>query len=296
MKRCVLASLDEPGTSPRAARVASTLADLFVQLTLESLIVPADSSSGGFGALVRTLAEGRADLGVVSGRSLPRRLPPEVRVAAVTRRNDPRYRLVGSRIPHLAMLPAASNLVAVDPGGRAQLLGARPDLLVDLPGLAPREILEGLRRGLWAAALMPSGITEGAVPWGLRMRPVETTSIVPPPASGFTAVLVVQGRSPRERQAAALDHGPARLMFEGEREFAAAFETTEGRVAAACAEIAGETMRLTGVAADASGDHSRRSVVCGESREAALLGKRLAAELLAGGEGTPLPMSRASSL
>lgn len=178
---------------------------------------------GGKGVFVKevqaAVLDGRARIAVHSGKDLPAVTHPELVIAAVPERADPRDVLVGAA---LADLRAGATIATGSVRRRAQLAWHRPDLtFAGLRGnIATR--LERIPPGgaivMAAAALDRLGLT------GHLDVPVEVldpTLVLPQVAQG---ALVVECRAddPEAREwLAALDHGPTRRAVEAERGFLA---------------------------------------------------------------------------
>jgi hydroxymethylbilane synthase len=301
MKRCALAFLDEPISRSRVAEVETALTDLFAQLTMAR--VPVAASATGKQALDPILARldaDEADLAVVPARTLPRILPAGVHIAAVIQRGDPRYRLVGHGPRGLSTLIPGSSVVCLDVPARAQVLHLRPDLDVRLIEGPPDEIVRGVRSGIWTAAILPPGTLERALPWGLQVQPIHGTRIQPQTGSGLTLLLARPGRSPREKQAGALDHLPSRSAFTAERAMLEELPFDRSVIAEAFAWSDGATVHLDAFASDRDGRRWSQVAAEGEVKDAVAVGvaaaRLLTARVASSVMGSPSALRRASGL
>jgi hydroxymethylbilane synthase len=301
MKRCALAFLDEPVSRSLEAEVETALTDLFAQLTMAQVPVP--TSADGSQDLDRILASldaDVADLAVVAARSLPRFLPAGTRIAAVIQRGDPRYRLVGHGPRGLTTLIPGSSVVCLDAPARAQVLHLRPDLVVRLIERPPDQIVKEVRSGIWSAAILPPGTLERAVPWGLQVQPIHAARIRPQAGSGLTLLLARSGRSPREKQAGALDHPSSRRAFTAERAFLDQVPFDGSVIAEAFACSDGARVHVDAFASDRDGRRWHQVSAEGDVMDAAAVGVA-AARLLTSGVassvlGSPSALRKAAGL
>lgn len=147
--------------------VASCLEQLGLQVSMEVIRTSGDDMAEiplGFadtkGLFVReieqALLDERIDLAVHSMKDLPPEMPDGLMIAAVPKREDPRDVLVGRTSPTLFSLPSGAVVGSSSPRRRAQLLAARPDLMVtDLRGNVDtrlRKLDEGLYDAICIAA------------------------------------------------------------------------------------------------------------------------------------------------
>ncbi|MGD1996934.1 MAG: hydroxymethylbilane synthase, partial [Anaerolineae bacterium] len=76
------------------------------------------------------LLNNEVELAVHSLKDMPSRMPPQLAIAAVPEREDPRDSLISQRNLSLAQLPAGACVGTGSPRRKAQLLALRPDLNV----------------------------------------------------------------------------------------------------------------------------------------------------------------------
>lgn len=119
---------------------------------------------GVFAAQLRlALLGGECDLAVHSFKDLPTAPTPGLRIAAVPQREDPRDALCAADGETLSSLPAGALVGTGSPRRAAQVLAARPDLLVcDLRGNVPTRLsrVRGIDLGA-DAGTAPSALGTG---------------------------------------------------------------------------------------------------------------------------------------
>ena len=169
--------------------------------------------------LDRCLGEGRTDLSVHSMKDVETIRPPQLAIAAMLARADPRDRLVGAR--SLAMLPNEARLGTSSPRRKAQLLARRPDLkIVPLRGNVATRLAK-IERGeadatlLAAAGLDRLGMTDVG-------HAVDVEELLPAPSQGAIGVEVVAGNTEVRTLVAAIDHAPTHSCIAAERQLLAA--------------------------------------------------------------------------
>jgi hydroxymethylbilane synthase len=251
------------------------------------------SQVGGKGLFVKeiedALLKGEGDIAVHSLKDLPSELPPGVTLAAIPAREDPRDALV---LPSGAAIDAAAEGLAVRAGGRvgssslrrrAQLLAWRPDLVVEnLRGNLDTRLRKLDGGDFDAIILAAAGLRR--LGWEDRISsylPVERCV----PAVGQGA-LAIEARDEDARTLGlltALEDGPSRVCVTAERAFLARLEGNCLLPLGALATLAGEQLTMVGVLADPDGREVIRRVLAKPVYEAAVLGDKLAGELLAAG-------------
>lgn len=246
-----------------------TTGDKILNRTLEEI--------GGKGLFVRELDEalldGRIDLAVHSLKDLPMELHPDLPLAALPRRGDPRDALV---------FPAAGEQslhVVGTSSARRRLQAASL-----YPGAAFQPVrgnintrLSKLDGGEYSALILAAA---GLVRAGLANR---ISRLFAPeeilPAAG-QGILAVQCRKDFDRGLLTpLNHRETELAALAERSFVRALDGRCTSPAAAYAEVWGNELRITGFYADPEGSFQLRGTLTGQVEEAEALGVRLAEEL-----------------
>lgn len=176
------------------------------------------SEIGGKGVFAtevqRAVVEARADMAVHSAKDLPAVTPPELMIAALPRRGDPRDALVGCT---LEALPAGATVATGSARRRALLADLRPDLrFAELRGnMATR--LEAATRFdaivVAGVALQRLGLDERIDDW------LDPRTFIPQVSQAALAVECGVEDNSTQAMLAAIDHAPTRRCVEAERAF-----------------------------------------------------------------------------
>jgi hydroxymethylbilane synthase len=229
-------------------------------------------------ALQEALAAGEIDVAVHSFKDLPTKRPPELTIAAVPLREDPRDALVSRSGLPLGRLPAGSVVGTSSPRREAQVLAIRPDLLVrPIRGNVDTRIRKVEAGDYDATVLALAGLRR----LGLEDRAAEVFGvydILPAPAQGALAVECRVADAATRRALAAIDDPDLRLLVTAERSFLATIDAGCQFPAAAYAERFGSTLKLHGMVAP--GGRVVRSKITGPVETAAGLGRTLAEEVM----------------
>ncbi len=232
---------------------------------------------GGKGLFVRELDEalldGRIDLAVHSLKDLPMELHPDLPLAALPRRGDPRDALVypaeGEQPLHVVGTSSARRRLqaaALYPGAAFQPV--RGNINTRLSKLDGGEYSALI---LAAAGLVRAGL-------GNRINRLFTPEEILPAAG--QGILAVQCRKDFDRGLLTpLNHRETELAALAERSFVRALDGGCTSPAAAYAEISGNELRLTGLYADSEGTFQVKGSLAGDIGAAEALGERLADKL-----------------
>jgi hydroxymethylbilane synthase len=250
------------------------------------------SQIGGTGVFVTALREalltGEIDVAVHSLKDLPTAATPDLVVAAVPQREDPRDVVVARDGLSLTELPAGALVGTGSPRRAAQLnaLGLALDV-VDIRGNVGTRLRKVATGEVDAVVLARAGLARLA-------RLGEVTEVLDPvrmlPAPGQGA-LAVECRADDTRLTAllgdALDHPVSRVAVTAERSLLAALEAGCTAPVGALAEVAlgdgGDELWLRAIAADPGGRCAVRRSLTGSPEQAAHLGAQLAEQMLADG-------------
>ena len=247
--------------------------------------------TGVFVAAVRAaLRDGTADVAVHSLKDLPTAPAPDITLAAIPRRADPRD-VVCAAGATLAELPEGARVGTGSPRRVAQLALARPDLqMVDIRGNLDTR-LRRVGDDLAAVVVAAAGIARLGVQDAAQPEPLPIEIMLPAPGQGALAIEVAAGADAGLMAALQqLDDPATRAAVTAERELLAALE-------AGCSAPVGalaltdepsywepEVYLRGGIFTRES---SVRMSVTGAASAAAELGRELASRLLAAG-GTGL--------
>lgn len=241
------------------------------------------------------LRDGRAHYAVHSCKDLPSTLPDDMRIAAISAREDPRDAFCSERYESFAALPPGARVGTSSLRRRAQLASLRGDLqYVDIRGNVDTR-LRKLREGQYDAIVLASA---GLRRLGVRAThtvPFDVTEIVPAVAQG---ALAVETRADAQellgKVHAALNDRASELAVLCER---AALRTLQGGCQAPIgihARYDGTQIEVDGVIASLDGNtviRRRTSGAVADGPQAEALGVRLGKAMLDAGAAKILAVS-----
>lgn len=241
------------------------------------------------------LRDGRANYAVHSCKDLPTTLPEDMRIAAISSREDPRDAFCSERYPSFASLPPGARVGTSSLRRRAQLAALRGDLqYVDVRGNVDTR-LRKLREGQYDAIVLASA---GMRRLGVRAAhtvPFEATEIVPAVAQGALAVeTLADAPQIAQRIREAINDEAAERAVLCER---AALRTLQGGCQAPIgihAHWNDSNLVVDGVIASLDGKsviRDRRAAAVTDVASAETLGVELAHALLAAGASQILALS-----
>ena len=233
--------------------------------------------------LDEALLDRRIDLAVHSLKDVPSEIPSGLVLAAVPPREDPSDVLVSRDRLTLGALAAGARVGTSSPRRRAQILIARPDLVVtDARGNVDTRIRR-LREGRWdAIVLARAGLA--------RLRRLDEIAevfpesvILPAVGQGALAIVTREDDADTRRTLAVLDDPCSHREVIAERSFLRRLEAGCRGPVAARARCLASDMRLTGGVFAIDGSGSLRDQVEGPADASEPLGIALADRLLARG-------------
>jgi hydroxymethylbilane synthase len=281
----------------QTSTVVAALAALGLKVETVEVVTQGDRSSapltqiGGTGVFVSALRDallaGDIDVAVHSYKDLPTAPAPGLLVAAVPLREDPRDVLVARDRLTLGELPTGAVIGTGSPRRAAQIraLGLGVEV-VAIRGNVDTRLGKVASGELDAVVLARAGLARLD-----RLDAVTETldplQVLPAPAQGALAVECRASDGELIDQLAALDHADSRSAVLAERALLAALEAGCTAPVGGLAEIAeGETgpeLFLRGSVTAADGSDAVRLSATGPVNDAAAIGRRLAADLLADG-------------
>ena len=230
----------------------------------------------------QALIDGEVDLAVHSAKDVPGgQLPDGLAIVGVPPREDARDALCGAG--SLDDLPEGAAVGTSSLRRRAQLLAARPDLIVsDLRGNVDtrlRKLAEGSHDAivLAMAGLRRLGRDEGAA--------LPIALLTPAPGQGCLALEARRDDEHAGRVAAALTDQEALVRLTAERAVVTRLEATCNTPVAVYAELSDGALELSAFAGMPDGSTWIRDTLAGPAAEPAALGRQLAERLLAAGAG-----------
>ena len=229
--------------------------------------------------LETALLDGRIDLAVHSAKDMPTEATPGVVIAALPARGDARDAVVTRDGEGLGSLPPGARVGTESPRRRAFLLSERPDLqIVGIRGNVDTR-LSRLDEGRCEALVLALA---GLERLGLAERVAEVLDpdrMVPAVGQGALAVQV-RADDPLATAIAFLDHPPTRRAVLAERAFLTAMGGGCRAPLAAHARQEEGALVARGAALEPDGREVLRHTIRGPAEDAALLGRRLAREML----------------
>ncbi len=246
---------------------------------------------GGTGVFVSALREAlladEIDLAVHSLKDLPTTPDPDIELAAVPLREDPRDVVIARDGLTLGELPPGSRVGTGAPRRVAQLqaLGLGIEL-VGVRGNVDTRIAKVAGGELDAVVLARAGLARlGRLDEVTEV--IDPIQVLPAPGQGALAVECRAGSGLLEEVRAALDHAPTRACVEAERALLADLEAGCSAPVGALAEVAegdhGDELWIRAVALSPDGALFVRRSASGPLDDAIGVGQKLAAEMLAEG-------------
>jgi hydroxymethylbilane synthase len=281
-------------TVAKALRATGSEVELVGVTTQGDRSTAALTESGGVGVFVTQLREelrdGRVDVVVHSLKDLPTAPVPDLRIAAIPLREDPRDALVARDELTLATLPAGATVGTGSPRRVAQLRAVRPDLDVrPMRGNVDTRVGKVAAGELDAIVVAAAGLARlGRLDEATQLIGVEV--MAPAPGQG---ALAIECRAADDEPGvrlhellAALDDPATRAAVTAERSLLAALEAGCTAPVGAFAEVgAAFNLHLVAVVVSVDGVTAVRGSADGPADDAEGVGRRLAADLLSRGAG-----------
>ncbi|HST66414.1 MAG TPA: hydroxymethylbilane synthase [Mycobacteriales bacterium] len=281
----------------QTSMVITALAGIGLKAEAVEIVTHGDRSTadltviGGTGvfasALRDALADGSIDIAVHSYKDLPTATAPGLVVAAVPVREDPRDVLVARDGFTLGELPVGAVIGTGSPRRAAQIraLGLGVEV-VPIRGNVDTRLRKVADGELDAVVLARAGLSR-LDRLDVVTETLDPLLVLPAPAQGALAVECRASDGELVRQLAALDHADSRAAVTAERALLAALEAGCTAPVGGLAVIAdgddGPELFLRGSVTAADGSDAVRLSATGPVTDAAAIGRRLAAELLADG-------------
>lgn len=242
---------------------------------------------GGKGLFTKELESemlaGRIDLAVHSLKDMPVELPEGLVLAAVTRRRDPGDALVSPRYKTLERLPRGAKVGTSSLRRRAQLLNARPDLVVsDLRGNVTTRLEKLENEGLDAIVLAVAGLKRlNLESYITQVLPKEIC--LPAVGQGALAIETRRGDARTLELISFLNDPETSVAAAAERAFLKEVEGGCQVPVGVYASFSGEVLTVEAIIADIGGKTVVRDKIKATADEARRAGKELAARMLRAG-------------
>jgi hydroxymethylbilane synthase len=253
---------------------------------------------GGKGLFIKELEaalEGRqADMAVHSMKDVPSDLPAGLVIAAVLPRVDARDALVSVRARTLEDLPLGARLGTSSLRRQAQLLAARPDLVIEALRGNVDTRLKRLDGGELDAIVLACA---GLIRLGLESRisaRLDPKISLPAVSQGVIGIECRADDLESRRVLEALNDAATRRAVDAERAFARRLGGSCQSPIAAYAQVAQDHLTLEGLVAEPDGSRVLRDTISGSAATPEILGVELAERVLRAGAGELLQRLRSA--
>lgn len=245
------------------------------------------AEAGGKGLFTKeldtALLDGNIDCAVHSAKDLPTSLPPGLVIAGYLPREDVRDALIAIRAGGLESLPAGGSLGTASLRRQAQVLRLRPDLSVKLLRGNVGSRLRRVEAGEFDATLLAMA---GLNRLGLAHHAtaiLDTAAFLPAVGQGAIAV-TIRENDPATRALIERIVDPATTTaLACERAFLAVLDGSCRTPIAGHAQLAGSTLRFSGLVLSADGRDTVETSLEGPADAATALGHAAGEDLLARG-------------
>ena len=274
--------------------------DTIIIVTTGDRILDAPLSRiGGKGLFTKEIEEalldGRVDLAVHSLKDLPTTLPAGLALGAVLSRHEPSDALISARGETFADLPRGARIGTSSLRRRAQVLHARPDLVVEtIRGNVPTRLKRAAAGDMDAVILARAGVERLGL--GAHITEILSTDLLlPAPGQGAIGIEIRRGDARVQALLAGLQDPATRCAIDAERAFLHALGGGCQVPVGALARVDGSDIRLDGMVADPDGVRLLRGTRVGRANDAEAVGVYLAQELIGlGADGILAEVERAA--
>lgn len=242
------------------------------------------SEAGGKGLFSKeietALEVGEIDLGVHSSKDLASVLPDGLMLAAFLEREDVRDAFVSLRYGALEELPQGATLGSSSIRRAAQMLRARPDLVI-VPFRGNVDTRLGkLEAGIADATLLAAAGLHRLGKHDRITGYLDPRQFLPAPAQGAIGIEVREADARTRGLVVVLNHAPTATTIAAERSLLATLDGSCRTPIGAFTELNGVSCRLTAEILSPDGREFHRDTVEGEAKDAAALGTQLGHRLL----------------
>ena len=239
---------------------------------------------GGKGLFVKEIEEalldGKIDLAVHSMKDMPGDIPDGLCIGAIPQREIPQDVLISRNKNRLSKLGSGAKIGTSSLRRKAQLLHARPDLVVlPLRGNLDTRLKKLETENLDAIILAAAGVKR----LGLENRITEyldETIMLPAVGQGALCIEVRQDDPVVEPVVASLEHPQTRTVILGERAFLNRLEGGCQVPIAAYGRIDNNTFTLAGLVATVDGKTLIKETLAGSEDSSEIIGTKLADRLI----------------
>lgn len=229
--------------------------------------------------LEEELIKGKAHLAVHSMKDLPTDLARDLKIAAITKREDPRDVLVSKEGFTLKTLPKGSKVGTSSLRRRAQLLYIRKDVRpADLRGNLDTRIKK-MEEGLYDAIIVAyAGIKRLGI--AVKLSAISTDDILPQAGQGALAIETHKEAYEIIDMVKALDDRESHLAIDAERALLAELEGGCQVPIGAYAEITGDDVHVKAGVFSLDGSRAVKDEVHGKKENAERIGLELGRKIL----------------
>ncbi len=225
------------------------------------------------------LISAKIDLAVHSMKDLPCEIPEQLKIAAVTKRLDPKDVLISRSSGKLNVLKTGSCIGTSSLRRKTQLLAYRSDFrIADIRGNLDTR-LKKMKKGRYDAIVVAAA---GILRLGWEEIISEFISpkiVLPAPGQGALGIEVRKDDRRVEKIAKKLNHEITRLEVTAERAFLAGLGGGCRTPIAALGKVKGSRLKLEGSIASGDGESVLRSSLIGDARFPERLGLALAKQI-----------------
>lgn len=233
--------------------------------------------------LQQALLRREIDLAVHSLKDMPTQLPEGLTIAAVLERANPQDVLISREGVKLVELPKGARIGTGSPRRAAQLLVARPDLVImPIRGNVDTR-LKKLEAGQYDAVILAAAGLERLGLGGRITEYLPLELMLPAPGQGALAVEIREDDERIRKLVMGLDHAPTRAAITAERAFLRRLGGGCRVPIAAYAQLAGGQLVIEGLLANEDGTRLFRGKLSGDPALPEEAGQKLAERLLAQG-------------
>ena len=276
MSRIVLGNSGSALALQQARIVLSELADEWPDLNITQRTIRGASSPQ---EVLDALLAGKMSIALLSADDLPRTLPEEISIAAVTKRLEPRTAVVSKGKKRLSDLAEDAVVGVSSYRDRTFVLAHYKNLEVQVFEGGFDEHFNRISTGELTALVLPASTL---IRLGHRQHIevlLDVDVLTPRVGQGAMALLVRSDDDVGFDTAYTLQHRPSFDRVQAERSFASAFDEAYAVGALATVSPDGE-LSLFGAVASEQNDVLIQAEISGEAREAQDLGKELAQDVL----------------
>lgn len=242
---------------------------------------------GGKGLFVKEIEEalltGEADIAVHSMKDVPAKLPDGLKLGIIPQRETSTDSFLSAQYASIEALPAGAKIGTSSLRRQVQILALRRDIRIEsLRGNLDTRVGKLMNGEFDAIIVATAGLRRlGLItPYMVELAP---PTFYPAVAQGALGIEYREDRPDLDDLMGFLDHAPSRVCVEAERAFLFGLDGGCQVPIAGFAKLLGDTIHLTGLVGDLSGERIIRREAEGPALAPRELGAAVAREVLAAG-------------